>query len=143
MGVMASIDLMPVCIGSCTGWRPMMPGAWISMRRSSAPTMAPLPSIGSPRALTTRPSMASPTGTERMRPVASHRGALLDLGGRLAVAQDHGADRVLVEVEREAEGAALELEQLVHADVGQARHAGDAVADLEHAADLSWSRRRA
>ena len=33
MGVMASMDLMPVCSGSCTGLRPMMPGAWISMRR--------------------------------------------------------------------------------------------------------------
>ena len=70
MGVMASIDLMPVWSGSCTGWRPVMPGAWISMRRSSVPTSAPLPSMGSPRALTTRPSMPSPTGTDRMRPVA-------------------------------------------------------------------------
>ena len=38
MGVMASMDLMPVCSGSPTGWRPVMPGAWISMRRSSVPT---------------------------------------------------------------------------------------------------------
>ena len=35
-----------------------------------APTMSPLPSIGVPSAFTTRPSIASPTGTERMRPVA-------------------------------------------------------------------------
>ena len=34
IGVMASMALMPVCSGSCTGLRPMMPGAWISMRRS-------------------------------------------------------------------------------------------------------------
>ena len=33
MGVIASIALMPVCSGSETGWRPVMPGAWISMRR--------------------------------------------------------------------------------------------------------------
>ncbi|CAB4323825.1 unannotated protein [freshwater metagenome] len=70
MGVMASMDLMPVCNGSCTGLRPVMPGAWISMRRIWAPTMGPFPSMGSPRALTTRPSRASPTGIERMRPVA-------------------------------------------------------------------------
>ena len=70
MGVIASIDLMPVCSGSCTGLRPMMPGAWISTRRWMAPTISPLPSIGWPSALTTRPSIASPTGTDRMRPVA-------------------------------------------------------------------------
>src|SRR5687767_15628975 len=29
--------LMPVWSGSCTGLRPVMPGAWISMRRVSAP----------------------------------------------------------------------------------------------------------
>ena len=70
MGVIASIDLIPVCSGSCTGLRPMMPGAWISTRRWIPPTMSPLPSMGWPRAFTTRPSMASPTGTDRMRPVA-------------------------------------------------------------------------
>ena len=62
--------LMPVCSGSCTGLRPITPGAWISMRRSTAPAISPWPSIGSPSALTTRPSTASPTGTDRMRPVA-------------------------------------------------------------------------
>ena len=36
IGVMASMALMPVCSGSFTGWRPMMPGAWISMRRVAA-----------------------------------------------------------------------------------------------------------
>ena len=70
MGVMASMALMPVWRGWPTGWRPMIEGAWISMRRGWAPTIGPLPSMGSPRALTTRPSMASPTGTDRMRPVA-------------------------------------------------------------------------
>src|SRR5262245_45488523 len=70
MGVMASMALMPVCSGSCTGWRPMMPGAWISRRRSCTPTSGPLSSTGLPRASTTRPSTPSPTGTERMRPVA-------------------------------------------------------------------------
>ena len=70
IGVMASMALMPVCMGSFTGWRAMMPGAWTSRRRVSAPAIAPLPSMGSPRGLTTRPSRASPTGTERIRPVA-------------------------------------------------------------------------
>src|SRR6476659_2296260 len=69
IGIMASMALMPVCSGWCTGLRPMMPGAWISTRRSMPPTIGPLPSTGSPSALTTRPSSASPTGTDRMRPV--------------------------------------------------------------------------
>src|SRR4051812_5881754 len=69
IGVIASIALMPVCSGSCTGLRPMIPGAWISIRRRWAPIRSPLPSTGSPRALTTRPSTPSPTGTERIRPV--------------------------------------------------------------------------
>ena len=38
IGVIASIALMPVCSGSCTGLRPMMPGAWISIRRAAMPT---------------------------------------------------------------------------------------------------------
>ncbi len=78
-----------------------------------------------------------------MRPVARTRRALLDGGGRLGVAEDHGADRLLVEVQGQTDGAALELEQLVDAHVGQARHAGDAVADLEDATDLGGPRARA
>ena len=33
IGVIASMTLMPVCIGSFTGLRFTMPGAWISTRR--------------------------------------------------------------------------------------------------------------
>ena len=132
-GVMASIDLMPVWSGSFTGWRSMTPGAWISRRRVSSVLMAPLPSMGWPRGLTTRPSRPSPTGTERMRPVALDRLAVLDVAH---LAQDDGADRLLVEVQGQAERAALELEQLVDRGVGQAGDAGDAVADLDDPADL-------
>ena len=53
--------------------------------------------------------------------------ALLD---RVGVAEHDGADRILVEVQRQADRAVLELEQLVDGAVGQARHAGDAVAHL-------------
>ena len=42
---------------------------------------------------------------------------------------------VLVEVEGEADGAVLELEQLVDGRVGEAGDAGDAVADLDDPAD--------
>ena len=69
IGVMASMTLIPVWRGSFTGWRPTMPGAWISTRRSSVFESEPLPSIGLPSGSTTRPSNPSPTGTERIRPV--------------------------------------------------------------------------
>ena len=70
MGVIESMALMPVCSGSLTGWRVTMPGAWTSSRRVSSEETAPLPSSGSPSGFTTRPSRPSPTGTDRMRPVA-------------------------------------------------------------------------
>ena len=117
IGVIASIALMPVCSGSCTGLRPMMPGAWISMRRNCTPTSSPLPSIGSPSALTTRPSTPSPTGTDRMRPVAL---TVWPSSMPVDVAEHDGADRVLVEVQGETDRAVLELEQLVDGAVGQA-----------------------
>ena len=52
------------------------------------------------------------------------------------LAEHDGADGVLVEVHGEAQGPVLELEQLVDRRAGQARDAGDAVADLDDAADL-------
>ena len=51
------------------------------------------------------------------------------------VAEDHGADRILVEVEGETDETVLEAEHLVDRRVGQARHARNAVADLEHPTD--------
>ena len=70
IGISASIALRPVAIGSCTDLRGMMPGALTSATRRSAASIAPLPSIGSPSASTTRPSRPLPTGTstiERVR----------------------------------------------------------------------------
>ena len=54
----------------------------------------------------------------------------------LGRAEDDRADRLLVEVQREAERAALELEHLVDRGARQAGDARDAVTHLEHAADL-------
>ena len=62
-----------------------------------------------------------------------HHLALFDVGH---LAEHDRADRLLVEVEGQAQGAVLELEHLVHRRVGQARHPGDAVADLDDPADL-------
>ena len=61
-----------------------------------------------------------------------HGLAFLDLVG---VAEDHRTDRLLVEVQCQADAAVFELEQLVHGAVGQAADAGDAVTDLRDAAD--------
>ena len=65
--------------------------------------------------------------------------ALLDV---VALAEDHRTDGLLVEVQGEAEQAALELEQLVDRGVGQTGDAGDAVAHLEDPAELLLRQRR-
>ena len=54
----------------------------------------------------------------------------------LGVAEDDAADLVLVEVGREAEHAARELEQLVRHRAREALHAGDAAAGLHDTPDL-------
>ena len=59
--------------------------------------------------------------------------ALLDLD---VVAQDHGADHVLFEVERETVQLVAEIEHLAGHGAGEAVDAGDPVADLEHRAHL-------
>jgi hypothetical protein len=68
-GIRLSIALRPVCIGSCTDLRGMMPGALVSTRRRSVAWIGPLPSIGLPSASTTRPSRPLPTGTSTIAPV--------------------------------------------------------------------------
>ena len=69
IGIRLSIALRPVCIGSCTDLRGMMPGAFTSTRLRVGAAIGPLPSIGLPRASTTRPSRPLPTGTSTMAPV--------------------------------------------------------------------------
>ncbi len=69
IGIMLSMALMPVCSGTETLLRSMMPGALCSMGRVSLVSIGPLPSMGWPSALTTRPIIASPTGTLTTRPV--------------------------------------------------------------------------
>src|SRR3954470_5900755 len=64
IGIRVSMAFRPVCTGSCTDLRGMMPGALTSTRRRSATLeIGPLPSIGSPSGLTTRPKRPLPTGT--------------------------------------------------------------------------------
>ena len=54
----------------------------------------------------------------------------------LPLAEERDADVVLLEVEGDADDAVLELEQLERDAVLEPVDAGDAVADLEHRADL-------
>ena len=69
IGIRLSIALRPVCIGSCTDFRGIIPGALTSTRRRSPPSIGPLPSIGLPRPSTTRPSNPLPVGTSTIAPV--------------------------------------------------------------------------
>ena len=127
IGVIASIDLMPVCSGSCTGLRPMIPGAWISIRRGCVPTEVAAAVDRLAEGVDTRPSTPSPTGTERMRPVAlTVWPSSMSSTSPSTTAPIDDSSRLRAR----PTGAVLELEQLVDGGVGQARDAGDAVADL-------------
>jgi len=68
-GTMESIALSPVCTGCDTDFLHTTPGATFSMTSVSFALMGPLPSIGWPSELTTRPSSSGPIGTERILPV--------------------------------------------------------------------------
>jgi len=69
MGTMASMALTPVCRGSFTDWRSLMPGALNSTGRVRSAFTSPLSSMGIPSGFTTRPMSSWPTGTWSTRPV--------------------------------------------------------------------------
>ncbi len=133
IGIIESIALRPVCSGSFTGWRLITPGALNSSGRRSVASIGPSPSSGFPSGSTTRPSMPSPTGTLMTSPVrrTGSPSAIV-----LPLAEERGADVVLLEVEGDADDAVLELEPLERDAVLEPVDAGDAVADLEDGADL-------
>ena len=132
-GTSASSALRPVCTGSCTDLRGMMPGALTSTR---------LRSVGVDRALAVD-RVAEPVDDAAEQALADRNvddgaGALdgrafLDRGVR---AEDDDADIVGLEVERHALDAVVELDHLAGLDVVEAVDAGDAVADRQHAADF-------
>ena len=109
-----------------------MPGACTSRRRWWSCAIGPLPSIGVPSAFD---DAAEQRVADDDREDATRRGdghALLDAFG---VTEHDRADRLLFEVEREAERSPFELEELVHGRVGQSGDARDAVTDFEHPTD--------
>src|SRR5215218_870930 len=65
IGIIESIALRPVCIGSVTGWRWTTPGALNSAGRVREVLTSPLPSSGRPSGSTMRPTSSSPTGISR------------------------------------------------------------------------------
>src|SRR5260221_68382 len=111
IGIIESTALRPVWSGWFTGWRSTTPGAPVSIRRRRSATIGPLPSIGTPSPLTTRPTSASPAGTSALRHVrrlGSVAHELLteapELAGDAAVddgvaeAEDHSADQVRIDL---------------------------------------------
>ena len=133
IGIIESIAFRPVCSGSVTGWRWTTPGALNSAGRGLVVSMSPLPSSGSPSGSTMRPSRASPTGISRSWPVRLTVSPSTIL---LPVAEEHDADVVGLEVQREAAHVVRELEHLERHAVLEAVDARDAVADGEDGADL-------
>jgi hypothetical protein len=109
IGIIESIALMPVCSGSCTGWRSAMPGATMSILRVSVDGIAGPPSSGWPSGFTDAPITGVADGHFQQAAGRLDRVAFLDLE---VVAEDDGADRVFFEVEDLAHRAVLELQQL-------------------------------
>ena len=139
IGIIESIALSPVCSGSSTGWRWITPGALNSSGRVSAACDRALAVERVAERVDDAAEKASPTGHAHHLAGAADGLALLDV---LPLAEERDADVVLLEVERDADDAVLELEPLERDAVLEPVDAGDAVADLEHGADLARGRSR-
>ena len=124
---------MPVWSGSLTGWRLTTPGALNSSRRFSEAWSGPLAVERDAERVDDAADQLVADGDAHDLAGALHGLALGDL---LPVAEQRDADVVLLEVERDAGDAVLELEHLQRHAALQAVDAGDAVADLEDGADL-------
>jgi len=69
IGNIESIARIPVSSGTLTDLRSIIPGASCSIGRYPSEGISPFPSIGAPRASTTLPKYASPTGIPAFFPV--------------------------------------------------------------------------
>ena len=132
--------LMPVWTGVSTPWRTITPGAMRSTGRVFVVRRGPLSSSGRPRGSTTRPRRAWPDRDLHHAAGRLDRVAFLDARG---IAQDDGADRLLLEVEGHAVDIPGELQQLRGERVREAVDLGDPVADLDDGARPSASRQLA
>ena len=139
IGTIASMALRPVCTGWLTDLRSMTPGRDL---------------LDDVEFLRVDRALAVDRLAERVDDAADQRrtdrhfedaaGALdrVAFGDVLVVAQDHRADRITLEVEREAEGVFRELEHFTLHRVLQAVDAADAVRDRHDAADAARLGRR-
>ena len=133
IGIIPSIALMPVCIGSFTGWRWTTPGALNSAGRNS---------VGVDLALAVErlAERGDDAAEQRVadRDLQQALGALdrVALDDLLPRAEEHGADVVGLEVQRQADHVVREFEHLERHAVLEAVDAGDAVTDREDGADL-------
>ena len=129
IGIRLSIALMPVCIGSCTDRRGMMPGALTSTTRRSDDVEVAFAVDGIAEGVdhAAEQSLAD-------RDVDDGAGALdrVALADVAVVAEQHDADVVLFEVERQSLDAVGELHHLAGLHLVEAVDARDAVADREH-----------
>ena len=137
IGIIESIAFMPVCIGSCTDLREMMPGALISTWRFLAPVIG--------LAAVDRDADRVDDAAEQLladRHLDDAARALDDVAfaDGLELAEERDADVVLLEVEHHAvdllAAGAVELEQLAGHRAGQAVDAGDAVTGGQHGSGL-------
>ena len=133
IGIIASIALMPVWSGSFTGWRSTTPGALNSSGRVSLVSIAGPPSMAIAERIDHPADQRVADRHRHHLAGAPDRVALADL---LPLAEQHRGDVVLLEVEREAGDAVVELELLERDARIEPVDAGDAVADLDHGADL-------
>ena len=136
IGIMASIDLMPVCSGSSTGCRSAMPGAGDSR--------AQVLSVDDRSLVVDRLAQGVDHAADHrladrhaeQRAGRRDRVAFFDPG---VIAQDHHADGRLFEVQRDPLDAVLERHHLAGHQAGEAVDPRDAVSDLE---DLAHFARR-
>ena len=131
MGTIASMALSPVCSGSRTGCRSTTPGAIRSIGMKVFVAIGPFPSIGWPKRIDDPAQQLLANGHRDDSAGALDDVAFLDLG---VLAQQHRADAVLFEVQRDAEDPVRKLEHLARHGPLDAVNAGDAVAERDDAA---------
>ena len=133
IGIIESIAFSPVSIGSLTGWRWTTPGALCSAGRVSVVLISPLPSSGLPSGSTIRPEQLLADRDLEQPLGPPDRVALDDL---LPFAEQHRADVVGLEVQRQGGHVVGQLEHLERHAVLKPVDPGDAVGDREHGPDL-------
>ena len=133
MGIMASMALRPVAMGSRTPWRSMMPGARRSTGSVSVVAMGPLSSMGMPERVDHAADHGLAHGHGENLAGALDLVAFAELG---VLAQDDRAHLVFFQGEGEAGDVVRKAEQLAGHHLVEAVQAGNAVAERGDGPDL-------